>query len=372
MKILFGSSQTLKPAMIRLIVFFVKIIFLLAISVALFVGALLLNVHLSDYQPEAQESISSISSNKVGIPTLTIGTDLSFITWNLGFAGFGKESDFFYDGGQMVIPQRSWHDKNLLGIKNFIQQQRNTDFFLFQEIDMGAKRSYYQDHVAQIASLLPKYAHAFATNYRVKFIPYPLEQPLGSVHSGLVTYSKYAPSASTRHSFPGNFSWPKHLFLLDRCFLLQRYSCNNGKELVVINTHNSAYDDGSLKKQQMDHLKQTLLAEYNKGNYVLVGGDWNHLPQDFDNNTFLQIGAEATPEVVIPADYLPTDWTWAYDPSIPSNRKLPKPYNPDETFCTILDFFLLSPNIDLLSVKTFDQQFEFSDHQPVQVKITLK
>src|SRR3712207_7070413 len=45
-----------------------------------------------------------------------------------------------------------------------------------------------------------------------------------------------------------------------------------------INTHCSAYDKGGkMKLEQMKYLSQFIDSEYKKGNYVLVGGDWNQL-----------------------------------------------------------------------------------------------
>ena len=66
--------------------------------------------------------------------------------------------------------------------------------------------------------------------------------------------------------------------MLDRCFLLSRLALPDGKELVLINTHNEAFDDGSQRNQQMAVLKELMLKEYEKGNYVITGGDWNLNP----------------------------------------------------------------------------------------------
>ena len=69
--------------------------------------------------------------------------------------------------------------------------------------------------------------------------------------------------------------------MLDRCFMVNRYPLENGKELLVINTHNEAFDPGEIRKAQMAYLKEFLLSEYAKGNYIIAGGDWNMSPPDF-------------------------------------------------------------------------------------------
>jgi hypothetical protein len=72
------------------------------------------------------------------------------------------------------------------------------------------------------------------------------------------------------------------------------------------------------------------------------------------------------------SDYLPADWTWAYDNKIPSNRTVIAPYNPSETTTTVIDFFLLSPNISSVSIKCVDLGFQNSDHNPVIMQAKLK
>ena len=47
------------------------------------------------------------------------------------------------------------------------------------------------------------------------------------------------------------------------------------KQLVIINLHLEAYDDGSAREKQMKVLKDIMVKEYEKGNYVIVGGDFN-------------------------------------------------------------------------------------------------
>ena len=101
-----------------------------------------------------------------------------------------------------------------------------------------------------------------------------------------------------------------------------RFPVMNGKELLVINTHNSAYDsDGTLKAEEMNYLKNFVIAEYEKGNYVVIGGDWNQNPPGFDQNSFNPDGVTYD-QGIIAADFMPEGWTFAYDMSHPTNRNL--------------------------------------------------
>ena len=193
---------------------------------------------------------------------------------------------------------------------------------------------------------------------------------MGKVESGLLSLSKYSASAVSRHSFPGNYSWPTKLFMLDRCFLVNRFPVSGGGELVIINTHNSAYDDGSLRIQQMTFMKEFLLYEYEKGNYIIVGGDWNQTPYGFEpvlpSHQFDTLNL-----TYVDKDYPAADWTWAYDTTLPTNRRIAVPYDQSTSLTTVIDYYLLSPNIKLKEVKTIDVNFEFSDHQPVQLHARL-
>jgi exonuclease III len=184
-----------------------------------------------------------------------------------------------------------------------------------------------------------------------------------------MTISKYVPSKVIRYSFPGNYSWPVRLFFLDRCFLVNRYTLANEKELIVINTHNSAYDDGSLRNKQMEYLKIFLKSEYEKGNYIIVGGDWNQCPPNF-NTLFNGDLMDFELKKDIPYDFLPK-WTWAYDNTLPTNRRVDVPYIKGKTLTTVIDFYLLSPNIKKISIKNIDLGFENSDHNPVSITIKL-
>jgi exonuclease III len=70
-------------------------------------------------------------------------------------------------------------------------------------------------------------------------------------------------------------------------------------------------------------------------------------------------------------DFLNKGWKWSSDPSTPTNRKLNKVYDEKTSYTSVIDFFLISPNINSLSVKTIDTFFEFSDHQPVKMEFSL-
>lgn len=64
---------------------------------------------------------------------------------------------------------------------------------------------------------------------------------------------------------------------------------------------------------------------------------------------------------------------FAIDISYPSTRVLNMPYdiNSDLTQCYIIDGFVVSDNVNVLSVKTIDHAFKYSDHNPVILEAEL-
>lgn len=347
------------------------LLFTPALIYGLYVVAVLAYGTINDFQPEEKISIETLNPADAMPPD---SSSLSFVIWNIGYGGLGAKSDFFLDGGTQVRPDKTTSKEYLDGILETVQSLSTADFLLLQEVDVQAKRSYGVNQFEAIGEVLPDYARAHALNFNVKFVPKPLVSfsPIGKVQSGLATYSKYGVSSQTRYQFPGSYGWPTRAFHLDRCLLESRVPLANGKELIVINSHNSAYDGGKLKPQEMAYLKEHLMAEYEKGNYIVVGADWNQCPPNFAYDSFSPGSADDYYQDNIDPAFMPEGWTWAFDPSVPTNRKLASAYEADKTFTTLIDFYLVSPNVNVLSVEGVDLAFEYADHQPVKLSIQLK
>ncbi len=355
-----------------------KILFSLVGVYLLYIIGVLIFGTVKDYQPPPAETLSRSDPATV---TPIRDSILRLTIWNIGYCGLGAESDFFYDNGgfflagrHSVRSSRDLVNKNLNGIKQ-VASGIQSDFYLFQETDKGSKRSYFINEFEELGKQMEGYHQAFGLNYLVDFVPLPLLEPwraYGRTESGLATYSRYEPVEAVRRQLPGNYAWPTRIFQLDRCALVQRYPLQNGKELLLLNIHNSAYDElGKLKTQQLDFLKKIFLEAYEAGNYVIAGGDWNECPPYFRFDGFMPDKTQGYRQLNIDPDFMPPGWKWVYDPGIPTNRKNKTAYQPGETFVTIIDFYLISPNIRVRSVKTVDTGFRFSDHQPVWMEVEL-
>ena len=349
--------------------FFIGLGMIIGLFVLYIVGAIAW-ASMTDYEPSKEEY-----PELQGQATTQLDQDtVSLLVWNLGYGGLGKEADFFYDGGEMVRSPKEWVDANIKGITSILKAEvPHTDFFLLQEVDSLAKRSYEIDEVEAVMRLMPDFSYAFAKNYDVSYVPIPILEPMGGVLAGLLTTSRYHPISAVRHSFEGNYDWPTYLFFLDRCFLEMRFELASGKELVLINTHNSAYDDGSLKRTQMEQLQKVLLDEYKKGNYVIVGGDWNQFPPGYKGvGKFDMPQTQENKGLFISEDYPDKGWQWTYDPHSPTNRNLSAPFDADTTQRYIIDFCLTSPNIAPIKAEVIETGFAYSDHQPIRFQFRLR
>jgi hypothetical protein len=340
---------------------------LIVLTAVILFGLFILYSTITYYDPQPQIVIAENQNSD----TIPCDSTLTAISWNIGYAGLGDNMDFFYDSGKKVRDTYERTITNLDSITKFFKRNLSSSFFLIQEADIHSKRSYYINEMDTFLTHIAYYP-AFAPNYVVKFVPIPLTEPMGQVTSGILSLSKFKPINSKRYSYPGSFGWPNRLFNLRRCMLVNRYPTKNGKEFILINTHKSAFDDGSLKKQEMMFLRNFILDEYSKGNYVIVGGDWNQSPATFKLNTFGEnYKVDFFKLTNISNDFMPADWAWVYDSKVPTNRYLNKPYSQEETFKSIIDLFLLSPNIKVVQNQTFDLHFKSSDHNPISIGFRL-
>lgn len=297
---------------------------------------------------------------------------LSLLSWNIGYAGLGKEADFFMDGGRQVRPpEESLVRRNLSAATGYLEKNP-ADIVLLQETDSDASRSFGVDQVAAAAEALPDLVYSRAINFKVPWIPYPLLRPIGRVESGLVSFSRYPLTRATRHQLPGDYSWPVRVFHLKRCLHELRLPAPDGKDWVILHLHLSAFDKGGeLRRQQMKYLKDLMLRLHQEGHHLIVGGDWNHAPPGVDAGSFTHQAEVPAWFQRVPEGWTPEGWQWAYDRSTPSLRATNKPYLAGENFITIVDGFLVSPEIQVISVQTTDLGFENTDHQPVRLEAGL-
>jgi len=342
------------------------IIGLILMILALFVG-LVAYLSISDYDPALRTEVDIDQKSEI------IGSsEFVIATWNIGYTGLGAETDFFMDGGTSVQPTKEHVNKNLKGVLSTISDL-NADIYFLQEIDINSKRSYGMDLHNEIADKLPAFSNTYAMNYDVDFVPIPAP-PIGKVKSGISTFSKYQIDEAIRIGFEVNYTWPKKIMHLDRCLSVNELSiAGKNSKLILINLHLSAYDsDGGLRSAQLKRLKEVMDTHYKLGNYVIAGGDFNQVFPNADNSKYPIL----FPEIYIPesidSDYLDAGWSFIFDTTHPTYRLLSAPYDKDIAQVGVIDGFIISPNVEVIDVETVNQEFAYSDHQPVVARFKLK
>ena len=348
---------------------FLKVLLIFVLVIVTLAAAGLAWLCANEYNPG---DVSDASLRHNTAKPLHVGDTLSVLSWNIGYAGLGKDSDFFMDGGKEVAAADvSTVYKYLNGIYDTVYGSKSSlDIRLFQEVDQNSARTYGINEI----NTLGKDNTAFAYNFCTKFVPYPLP-PIGRVNSGLLTSTAYNIDSAERIALPCPFDWPVSVVNLKRCLLVSYLPIENSdKQLVVVNMHLEAYDDGEGKVAQTKQLLSFIQNEYEKGNYVIAGGDFN---QEFPGalEKYPNNHADLWAPGIIENDMLSDGWQFAYDLNTPTCRLLNQPYNPDDAENTqyyVIDGFILSPNVALNNAQTLDCGFVNSDHNPVSLSITLK
>lgn len=344
--------------------FFKRSIYVL-LSVLLLIIIFFTIASLSSFNPPKENMIVSHDD----APEICDTCTYTMLSWNIGYCGLGDDMDFFYEGGEQVRASKTRTLKNCEIVNEFLAENDTVPFILLQEVDIKSARSYRINQLEQISETLPRKQPFFAKNYDAFFVPVPVTRPYGTIRSGLLALGDFKAKSASRHAFPGSYSWPVRLFMPNRCFLVTRYALPGQGQLVVVNTHNSAYDDGNLRTKEMAFLEDFLQQEYEQGHYVIVGGDWNQTPPSFEPAFAVRSFKDF--KVLPVSDALLPGWTWSYDPAIPTNRSVEEIYKKGKTPVTVLDFYLTSPNIEILNIQTHDRQFRASDHQPVFLTFRL-
>jgi endonuclease/exonuclease/phosphatase family metal-dependent hydrolase len=342
------------------------------VLILLLAGAGILWLNANEYKPADLEAIT-VS------PALTLGParfqPIELYTWNIGYASLDAKEDFFMDGGKKARPDTAGSvQENMRAIRDFISAA-NADIFMLQEVDVNSKRSYGNDQVRYLSENW-RGSSAFALNFKCPFVPIPFPEFIGKVESGILTLNSYS-STAERISLPSPFPWPERVAQLKRCLLVTRIplqGAGNSQELVLVNLHLEAYDTGGAGRQaQTRLLAQFLLDEYAKGNYCVAGGDFNQVFPAVKDVFPVQANEYFTPGVVDDSLF-GAGWVFAADPSAPTCRSLDKPYdgNRVEHQFYLIDGFILSPNVELISLQTVDLDFKNSDHNPVKLTFSLR
>lgn len=309
-----------------------------------------------------------------GAPAAVIqpGQVMKIATSNIGFGAYNAEYSFFMDGGKYsrAVSEQAVLD-NTAGIGGVLADA-DIDIAVLQEVDLRADRSWHVNQYDMLKQRFPDFAAFNAVCFDTPFLMYPPTQPIGASKACIATLSRFPVLEARRYSLPIAQDFTK-LFDLDRCFTMARMPVDNGKQLCVFNVHMSAYtDDESIQRGQIDKLLGAMQAEFEKGNYVVCGGDFNH---DLPGDSAARFGfgnGEMSWSKPFPRALLPEGFSIVADAGIPSCRNANEPYQPGHTFVITVDGFIVSSNVNPISVANLDTGFAFSDHNPVVMEFALR
>ena len=306
----------------------------------------------------------------------TTEQEYSAVTYNIGFGAYTPDFSFFMDGGKS-----SWaksKESVIAAVKGAgeLVTSLNPDLAMIEEIDLDSTRSYHINEYELLKESMPQDYTVFAQNYHSAFLFYPFTQPHGKSNSGIGLFSRYEITDSIRRSLPISTSLSKFLDL-DRCYSVSRCPVDNGKELVVYAIHMSAYGNSdAIREAQIRMLCEDMEAEYEAGNYVICGGDFNH---------DLKAAEDAADECEswaypFPRSSLPEYFAFAMDSLTEeerdalwnSARNADMEYIEGVTYTVTLDGFIISDNVECVSYENINTGYSYSDHDPVYLKFKLK
>ena len=315
--------------------------------------------------------------------TLQAGPTYTAATFNIGFGAYTPDFTFFMDEGVMadgtVVTGEHAKASSAASVQSCtdgdisLLASLDTDFTLLQEVDTDSTRSFNIDQAQAITSAFSGEASVFANNFHSVYLLYPIPDFHGAVQSGLLTLSKYAIDSAERRSYPVSDAFPDKFFDLDRCFEVLRVPVSNGKQLVLINSHMSAYDTGGkVREQQIALLREVLAQEAAAGNYVICGGDWNHA---ICGEAGYHLNGQQDPSWVswLSDDDLPEGFSVV----VPTNvsevstcRSSEIPYEKGVNFEATIDGFIVSSNV-VATAENIDSGYAYSDHNPVKLTFSL-
>lgn len=330
---------------------------------------------IEDHQQlEVYSSVSSAGEVKT-YPTMQTGVEYKIVTYNIGFGAYSPDFSFFMDGGESSWAASEESSRNLVTGAAQLVSSFKPDFVLMQEIDTDSTRTYHLNQLELVANELSGYAYTYALNYDSPFLLYPFNEPHGASVAGIGTFSKYGITSAERRSLPISTGLTK-VVDLDRCYSVNRVQVSNGKELVIINVHLTAYGSSpEVREGQTTMLREEIAKEYAAGNYVIVGGDFNHnLKSKSDSADTLEWAH------CFDRNLLPEHCSFALDGlstkdfvELPDScRDSGVPYVEGSTATVTLDGFIITDNIECVTYTNYYEGFTYSDHEPVIMTFILK
>ncbi len=353
----------------------------LILALAIAICGYLVYLNVNYYRIEDAQTLD-VKNNQGS--SLSVGNTYSAVTFNIGFGAYTPDFSFFMDSGEMLdgTATRGKSSKAASeasaraatsGSAEVLDEQ-NADFLLIQEIDTSSDRSRFVNQYEYYCEQFTDFGSSFATNLHSAYLFYPPTDPIGVINSGVLTLSKFNIESSIRRSYPVSDGFIERFVDLDRCFQVSRIKVEGtDKSLVLINSHMSAYDEGGkIRELQMEMITKVLRDEFDAGNWVIAGGDWNHA---LCGSESYYTGRQKQPKwlSIFDEEDLPAGFSVVRADNIEdvsTCRGSDIEYEKGVTYCTTVDGFIVSNNV-VASAQNIDAEYKYSDHNPVKLNFRL-
>ncbi len=360
-----------------------KILLVIILIPVIFIFSYLAYMQVGYYRIEDNKDLmSELKNNSENV--INAGTEYTIVTSNIGFGAYDHDFAFFMDRGILLddtevqgTMSRARSEeiaKNNAKGSAEVLVELNPDIVLMQEVDINSTRSYYIDQRNIVNGVLKNYANVHDLNMHTSYLLLPISEPHGYCEAGLLSMSKFKINSAVHRSLPLAGGFINKFKELDRCLTVMTIPVDNGKQLTLINLHLSAYDKGGVVRQkQLNFLFDVLKEEKKKGNYVIAGGDFNHiLSKDYP---VIPSKQKRPPWVFdFPEESLPEGFRLIHSDNVDkvgTCRGSAMPYERGFNFQAVIDGFIVSDNIDATS-SIMDSDYMYSDHNPVKMDFILK
>ena len=331
------------------------LIFLLIITIPPLL--LFLYIALTEYKPEDVEDAIIYRKHK----EKEFGETMSITSFNIGHCTLDRRRNKISKDFKLSSkPQRESTFDNLIANTTTIKDL-DSDFYLLQEVDHNSARSENIDQIEYITTELKNHNVSFAYNFNANFVPFPITSPAGKTHSGLINLSKFKFVRAERFQLDGVEKFPKSMFFLKRCMLINEYDLPRNKKLYIINIHFSSYDKDQLfRTEQFNDMFNYIEHLYDgKKNYIIVGGDFNYLMDKAKVKEENPLWLKPFPDKLKESKFKPI-----FDSKIKTLKE-----SDNQEFS--IDGFIVSPNVKVAKCNTNDEKFEHSNHNPITMTFKL-
>lgn len=331
-------------------------------------------VYFSTFHPAQIESETVHS--RASAPVLKPGQSLKVLSWNVQFMAGNQNNHFFYDDGHDPWPASDTVERVTKEVAEFIARH-DPDIVMLQEVDDIADRTHNRDQSALLRELLPQYlVHTETFYWKAAYVPHP--QINGRVGMKLLIMSKYAIGSATRYALPVITSDDilRQQFNLKRAMQQVNMPLTNGQELVLINTHLSAFAKGTDTMERQVAALMQRIESLPESTPWLVGGDFNLLPNEAAMASFEEgrsnyndQGTELVPLIsaypsmpsLTDIESNPEPWFTYMPPTDPARK-------PDRT----IDYIFYSPNLTVQHGEVLrGDALALSDHLPLLLQVQL-